>query len=562
MSTDLRTLRLTLVVSGALALGAYEAGVVAQLAYTLGQYQKDLKEGEPPFAVVDIISGASAGAITGAMLATHIMRGGDPAEFVTGSRRVWCSPETNLQNLVALDAKDRNSILSSRKIRAMARRNFHPRSMDASRVRQDEVIFTATLTALDKIPFETWTINSQARWAAWHGASHQDYVTFSADRENVWEVPLQRTRLDSDARLSSWDRMLSFSLASAAFPAVWEPLALKRHSSFFRAPWREMEREIELEYADGGILNNLPLNLAASSRRSLLSRHRREERIYLVIEPDPIKVGPDLPVHDNGNDNVWKVLGKVFGAMSEQSFYEDLRTAQETNHRLEARNQLFHRLAHSFTKSLRESDLPEELTWLDQQLETLLLSLASRSTSEDVVAHYEEQFQSGEHTLHWMGALCESRRQIFLRVVALLDRIANMDDQHFVRVERVRPPHQGLLLGASLGHLGGLVHEGLRLHDFIAGMEHCHHFLQQLAQRRGWPPPTPAPMDLSPEEVHSLENLPSPVQVKERFLAVMSQRLTHFLADEMTTNPLARGAMKLTAPWVLQALARRTPPPK
>lgn len=553
------TLHLTLVVSGALALGAYEAGVVAQLAYCLQQYQENRPPGQEPLAVVDVISGSSAGAVTGAMLAAHLMQGGDAAEFVENSRRVWCSPETNLQNLVALDQRDRNSLLSTRKIRTLARRKFHPRSSNPQRICQPELIFAATLTALDKIPFETWTVNSQGRWNAWQGASHQDHVVFSAEPEGVWEVPLQRNRSDPHTRPSSWERLLDFALASAAFPVIWEPQTLERHASFFRNPWKELDGKVQLDYADGGILNNLPLNLASVSRRSLARHHRNEERIYLVIEPDPLPVGTDLPRTAEGSHNVWRVLGKVFGAMSEQSFYEDLRSAQETNHRLEARNQIFYRLAQSFARSLPEGELGEEVAWLEQQLGTLLLSLGSRLNSSEVVAHYQKGLLDRNPTLHWLEGMNESRRQLFIRVVALLDRISNLDEQHPVWVERIRPPQPGLLLGASLGHLGGLVHEGLRLHDYIAGMEHSHAFLQQLAQRRGWPAPPPAPLELKPAEIQSLENLPGREEIKEKFMAVMALRLSDFLAQEMTSNPLARGAMRLTAPWVLQALARRKP---
>lgn len=555
MEADLSSLRLSLVVSGALALGAYEAGVVAQLAHSLEEQASE--EGKPPRAVVDVICGSSAGAVTGGMLACHLLGGGKASDFIERSRKVWCSPETNLDQLIVPHAKDGRSLLSSHKIRDLCKRYFCQSNFEPSRVRQAELAFTATLTSLDKIPFETITSSQHS----WYGASHQDYVTFVADRQGVWEVPFGCTREDSRARGSDWERVVQFSLASAAFPGLWEPLPLKRPSQFFRPPWQQLEAEVELEYADGGLINNLPLNLASLSRSSLLSRHRREERLYLVIEPDPVEIGTGLPGHHHANDSILRLLHKVFGVIGEQSFHQDLRHANETNHRLNARNQLFHRLAHSYCLNLAEDELDQEFARLDRELDDLLLNLGAPQTCEEVVQRYGWQFERGEHTRGWMVLLDEQRRGIFLRVVALLDRISGLQDEHPIEVRRIRPPSAGLLLGASLGHLGGLVHEGLRLHDFLAGMEHGHLFLVERARQRGWPRPTLAVAHLSDQEKRSLQNLPSEDQISQSFTKALSQRLTGFLADEMVGNFLARGALKLTAPWVIQTLTRRRQKP-
>src|SRR4051812_43369271 len=102
---DVDTLRLTMILSGAISLGAYEAGVVSQIAFALDKWN-EARPDAPPLAVIDVISGASAGAMTGAMLAAHIMQGGDPADFVNANLNTWCGPETTFDQEVKVEPGD------------------------------------------------------------------------------------------------------------------------------------------------------------------------------------------------------------------------------------------------------------------------------------------------------------------------------------------------------------------------------------------------------------------------------------------------------------------------
>ena len=75
-------LRIALTLSGAVSLGAYEAGAMAALLRTL---QAHVAEDEPP-VIVDAISGASAGSMTGLLTAFALATGADPIPLM---HRAW-----------------------------------------------------------------------------------------------------------------------------------------------------------------------------------------------------------------------------------------------------------------------------------------------------------------------------------------------------------------------------------------------------------------------------------------------------------------------------------------
>ena len=67
-------LRVSLTISGAVSLGAYEGGALTALLYAV----RELTAGEDPPLRLDVISGASAGSITGLLTARTLLQGQDP----------------------------------------------------------------------------------------------------------------------------------------------------------------------------------------------------------------------------------------------------------------------------------------------------------------------------------------------------------------------------------------------------------------------------------------------------------------------------------------------------
>jgi len=70
------TRKLAIVISGAVSLGSYEAGVMYELLEAIALRNELLETDHPDRVVIDVITGASAGAMTAAILSQQLYYGG------------------------------------------------------------------------------------------------------------------------------------------------------------------------------------------------------------------------------------------------------------------------------------------------------------------------------------------------------------------------------------------------------------------------------------------------------------------------------------------------------
>lgn len=288
-------MRLVLVLSGAVALGTFEAGVVFELL-------RAIKAGAP--LTVDVIAGASAGSLVGAVAAKCLVSG-VPFEHIFPR---W--GEYTLQQLAAgyetaEEARRRQKmidrgILSSRAVWRMVEqnlvddpveRNFQP-AYPASRL-----CLTMTVTNIDGLP---------------PGGEEQAEHVFNEAVTFRFTPPDPHDLAQSPYPPAVWRRVARIAQASAAFPGAFDPMTL---------PWTERiwipgqleemwENDALLEglhqadpqiqsqmlYNDGGILDNQPAERAIANLQhvtggpgepGLETLVYTPRRCVLFIEPEP-----------------------------------------------------------------------------------------------------------------------------------------------------------------------------------------------------------------------------------------------------------------------------------
>ncbi|MFZ5815018.1 MAG: patatin-like phospholipase family protein [Bacillota bacterium] len=294
-------MRLVLVLSGAVALGTFEAGVVYELL-------RAVRAGAP--LTVDVIAGASAGSLVGAAAAKCLVSG-VPFEQILPR---WT--EYTLQELATgyetVDEARRarkmldRGILSSRAVRRIVEEN-----LVADPVHRDfqpaypspRLCLTMTITNIDGLPLLSGETEER---------QFTEAVTFRF-------TPPNPHRLDqSPYPPAIWQRVGRIAQASAAFPGAFDPLTV---------PWAERiwipgqleeiwENDALLErlhradpgiqrkmlYADGGILDNQPAERAIADL-ALVTGGRGEpglealvydpRRCVLFIEPEPPSSTPE-----------------------------------------------------------------------------------------------------------------------------------------------------------------------------------------------------------------------------------------------------------------------------
>ena len=130
-------LRISLTISGAVALGAYEGGALAALLHAV----RPLVGGDDAPVRLDAIGAASAGSITGMLAARTLVEGLDPVEVMRGA---W----VNADGIGNLRARDAAAPLSVQKMRRMATSLMDPPGPRSDARQQTPVQVSFTLATL------------------------------------------------------------------------------------------------------------------------------------------------------------------------------------------------------------------------------------------------------------------------------------------------------------------------------------------------------------------------------------------------------------------------------
>ncbi|HYG60774.1 MAG TPA: patatin-like phospholipase family protein [Symbiobacteriaceae bacterium] len=288
-------LKIALVLSGAVALGTFEAGVVYELLSAISR-------GAP--LTVDIVAGSSAGALVGAMAAKSLVTG-VPFEYVLPKWKEFTltqltSAYETIEQALARRKQPDKGILSSEAVRRIleeylvtdpVERSFQP-NYPAPRV-----ILTITMTNLDGIP-GTGTPDDENRFS--------EAVIFRFSPPNPHRLEL------SPYPPAVWRRISEVARPSSAFPGAFDPGPVAwrdriRIPGLLEEVWENealLERldrmdpavQPKMRYADGGILDEEPLERAISMLPLVTGRTGEAgietlvydpRRCLLFIEPDP-----------------------------------------------------------------------------------------------------------------------------------------------------------------------------------------------------------------------------------------------------------------------------------
>ncbi|HWI63078.1 MAG TPA: patatin-like phospholipase family protein [Symbiobacteriaceae bacterium] len=292
---DREPVKIALVLSGAVALGTFEAGVVYEILAAIDR-------GAP--LTVDIITGSSAGSLVGAMVAKALVAG-VPFEHVLPRWKEYTLQELTSHYETPEQAKARGKqidkgILSSESVRLILEENLVHDPIERSFQPQfpaPRVVLTVTLTNLDGLP-GTGTPDDEHRFA--------EAVIFRFS-------PPDPKRLDlSPYPPAIWARIAEICRAGSAFPGAFDPgpvpwLNRIRIPGLLEEVWENeplLERlhrldpsvQPKMRYADGGILDEQPVERAVSMLPLVTGgtgESGSETLVYdprrclLFIEPDP-----------------------------------------------------------------------------------------------------------------------------------------------------------------------------------------------------------------------------------------------------------------------------------
>ena len=465
---NVRVHRFALSVSGGVALGSYEAGVLTQLYRDLYVFNTQMK-GKAQVSI-DVIAGASAGSITGLIMAQALSLGSPPALLEAHMRTCWVDllDIHHLLTPAAQAAGSGGAIFTDGvvdKIIAQAL-NLSPVAPETP---QEAVALWITMTNLDGIPYvidfarkdEHHTQLSTQLYAL----DYKDYVPFLLEGNRATQVEPRLLPSDGIEDPLGWRLAAEAARASSAFPVAFPCRYQRRNLEAYKGyrefeaalksgmeekaadptlhPTQELPAEATLQFVDGGLFNNEPIGRAIDAVAYINAKDPKRNparkdlnegkagRSFLMIEPEPqlpaviasalsaaaVPSSPLLPP---------TTLAKILAAYFNHALYSDFKTAQETNTALVEMNKALDRLD---TLALS----PEVVTMLKQEIL----------------------------------------------------KAAGLDDKEIVTLERVPQPAEltRRLASAFDGHFGGFLRRDYRVADFTTGKNEARLWLAEWLTR-------------------------------------------------------------------------------
>lgn len=435
-------LRLSLTTSGAVALGAYEAGALAGLIYAV----RPFVGGEDARVRIDAIGGASAGSITALLAARALLDGFDPREIM---QTAWVR-DTGLGNL---RGQNTAAPLSVEQLRQLAASLLAPAGQRATQRQATPVNLSFTLACLRGLDYQLPALHARRPVLA------TTYVDFFTRRLEPGTPVDHLVRPDHASPVDA-------ALASAANPLGFPPVRLDRQAD--RDAYRDVvnfPRSEQMWYTDGGTLDNEPLGRTLDLTNDLDRGQTGFNRLQLLIHPHPTGAPTNDAWADPQRQPRWlETWLRAASLQRTQSVFADLKQVEKTNSRLAWANDLTETLGPVLDR------LPDEAR--GQVRSALAETVARMRGQQNQLRHHAADAAQAEP-----AAIDPERTpsELLREAVSTAARVGGKTDTD---VEVISPlilpeaqsiPVEQLLSGEFLFHFGGFLDENLRQADFDLG---------------------------------------------------------------------------------------------
>ena len=463
--------RLAITIAGAVSLGSYEAGVLYEVLDAIHQHNSSAGVTDDEKILIDVMTGASAGAMTAAIVAQKILYSAnefrDP--YDNPLYNVWVK-RINLGGL--LETVDQTtgevepalrSIFSSNMVEKIAKDSLLGRyetgkwpapitHMAAAR----SISVGMTLTNLNGVDY-AYDMQPCGKFIY---TRHEDQMT-------------RVVSVDGTDNPELWRELADASVASGAYPLAFRAKEMDRRRAEYEKgglePWTDDPSRFT--YTDGGVLQNEPLGMAKNLVDSIDKHWYNDSRFYLFVSPHGRNSSADATFCEENADyfHMMKRLAKVLLGQSE---FQDWITAVEMNEQIALMD-------------ARASELAEKL-----RLGEIKSGSLKRTADGLLKVLFTQPTRTGTRQAAKIGteSLAEARRRIehqykeeiaglgvgsysadaFRDTVLAFETAANLGHCDYMRIYGIAVSEE-LLAGAELSAFLGFFDERYRVHDYDRG---------------------------------------------------------------------------------------------
>lgn len=551
---------LAITIAGAVSLGSYEAGATYEILDAIRQHNEHpatIANGD--FIRVDVLTGASAGGMTAAILAQKLLFARD--EFV-GPDGHSSSPYDNPLYNIWVQRINLNGLLDSKDEPLP---DGDPAELSLLSSNLIAKISRDTLAQLDhtgSIPLNGGAhnvidpgrgIRLGLALTNLNGVNYE-YRMFGGDPFCYTDFSDQMLRLlpVTDRSAAQWIEISEAAVACGAFPVAFRSKDLSRAMADFQPSDTLVPFPTDpytFTYTDGGVLQNQPLGMAKNLVDENDGHLNNENRYYLFISPSPMEGKQNLELHE-ADVNMLRVAKRLFDIYIGQSTFRDWIQAQEINQQIE----ILDRRADGLARALvRGSIDPKALNHASQQI--LALLYATEPSGEPQSAARARLSLQYTQEIASLGA-SSVNVNAFLDAILVLEKTAALGQRDKMQIYGILTKDCDLA-GAGMFAFLGFFDRRYRDHDYDWGRTVAQ---KLLANQEFNQPGQLGPIRYSPSPIRSIDASLTGLRLKDvsrpdvsTFKEGLTTRINQIIKDRLH-NPLERYPAQLGADLLLKLL--------
>lgn len=480
--------KLAIAISGAVSLGSFESGVMYEMIEAIAQHNQHPETTEEQKIIIDVITGASAGAMTAAILAQKLLFEADRLRNPNQNDiyRAWVE-EADIRALLRSGDDDNPdmAILSSGFVQQvgnkylLSRYNQTPPAAQRHPAVADKIQLGIALSNLNGFDFTKELTNIQGQLN-----SDNNFFTYTKHKD-CYITQIQGNQQDD--QLNLWELIKKVAIASGSFPFAFQVQEITRLSSdsaykqsaFYTEPGKEPNKKV-FAYTDGGIFENEPLGMAISLAKKLdtspedYDPRYYEKRFFLYVAPGP-KSSTINSLFTAAQATYVNTARALTGAVFTQSRFQDWIQVSAANESVIE----FNEQALFLRNLLKEN--PEKSSKFEEVAEKLLQSLykeqqQQRQADED---RLKKQFEEEYQELASLGANGEAIPSAWLKAVQALEKAANLGSKELLVVYAITAKDEELA-SEKLSAFGGFFDRRFRDYDYYVGRAKAVDLLKEL----------------------------------------------------------------------------------
>ena len=483
--------KLAIAISGAVSLGSFESGVMYEIIEAIAQHNQHSETTEEQKIIIDVITGASAGAMTAAILAQKLLFEADKlrSPYQNDIYRAWVE-EADIHTLLQSGSDDNPdmAILSSGFVQQVGNKYLlnrynspSPSAAQRHPAVADSIQLGIALSNLNGFDFKINLTNFQGQL---NSNDEQDNSFTFTKHKDCYITQIQGNRQDDNYNL--WELIKRIAIASGSFPFAFQVQEVERISSDSAYKGSEFYTEAEpgkepnkkpFAYTDGGVFENEPLGMAISLAKKIdTSARYYEKRFFLYVAPGAksSSINNDFTAAQAFYVNTARALA---GSIFTQSRFQDWIQVSDTNQSVkEFKNQAW------FLRDLLKQH-PDKYTEFAEVAEKLLNTLYTdeqqkKADKELLQRKFEEEVQQ----LTSLGENGAAIASSWLEAVQTLEKAANLGSKKLLTVYAITAKDKELA-GEKLSAFGGFFDRQFRDYDYHVGRKKAVDFLKNLQQK-------------------------------------------------------------------------------